>query len=82
MRQSLTFVLMKTIRDLAELLALRNKDSPVVNSGRGRFFLLVGANVVGTINSTSDYSLWTFYRSCFKGINANIELQVYSETCC
>jgi hypothetical protein len=27
---------------------------------------------VGPINSSSDYTLWAFYRSCFKGINANI----------
>jgi hypothetical protein len=35
-----------------------------------------------TVNSTSDYTLWILYRSYFKGISANIELQVYSVTCC
>jgi hypothetical protein len=34
-----------------------------------------------TVNSTSDYTLWTLYRSYFKGISANIELQVYNVTC-
>jgi hypothetical protein len=28
-------------------------------------------------NSTSDHTLWTLYRSYFKGISANIELQAY-----
>jgi hypothetical protein len=37
---------------------------------------------IGTINSTSDWTLWTLYRSYFKGITTNIELQVYSVTCC
>jgi hypothetical protein len=37
---------------------------------------------IGTINSSSDYTLWTFYRSFFMDIRANIELQVYSVTCC
>jgi hypothetical protein len=32
--------------------------------------------------SPSDYTLWTLYRSYSKGISANIELQVYSVTCC
>jgi hypothetical protein len=32
--------------------------------------------------STLDYTLWTLYRSYFKGINANIDLQMYSETSC
>jgi hypothetical protein len=36
----------------------------------------------GTVNSTSDYTFWTLYRSYFKGISANIELQVYSFTSC
>jgi hypothetical protein len=36
----------------------------------------------GTVNSTSDYTLKTLYRSYFKGISANSELQVYSVTCC
>jgi hypothetical protein len=31
---------------------------------------------------SSDYTLWTFYHSYFKGISANIALQVYSVTCC
>jgi hypothetical protein len=34
-----------------------------------------------TVNSTSDYTLWTLYRSYFKGIKANTELQVLSVTC-
>jgi hypothetical protein len=34
------------------------------------------------VNSTSDYMLWTLYRSYFKGISGNIELQVHSVTCC
>jgi hypothetical protein len=33
------------------------------------------------VNSTSDYTLWALYRSYFKCIRANIELQVYSVTC-
>jgi hypothetical protein len=42
-----------------------------------------GLRVSGhTVNSTSDYTLWTLYRSYFKGISANIELQIYSLTCC
>jgi hypothetical protein len=32
-----------------------------------------------TVNSTSDYILWTLYRSYFNAISANIELQIYSE---
>jgi hypothetical protein len=39
-------------------------------------------HVTRTINSTSDYALWTLYSSYFDGIRANIELQVYSVTCC
>jgi hypothetical protein len=35
-----------------------------------------------TVNSTSDYTLRTLYRSYFNGIRANIELQVYSMMCC
>jgi hypothetical protein len=35
-----------------------------------------------TVKGTSDYILWTLYRSYFKGISANIELSVYSETSC
>jgi hypothetical protein len=35
-----------------------------------------------TVNSTSDYTLCTYYHSYFKGISANIELKVYSVTCC
>jgi hypothetical protein len=35
-----------------------------------------------TVNSTSHCTPWTLYRSYLKGINANIELQVYSVTCC
>jgi hypothetical protein len=31
---------------------------------------------------TSDYTFWTLNRSYFKDISANIELQVYSVTCC
>jgi hypothetical protein len=37
---------------------------------------------VGTVKCTSDYTLLTWYRSYSKGISANIELQVYSVTCC
>jgi hypothetical protein len=29
-----------------------------------------------TVNSTSDYKLWALYRSYYKGISANIELQL------
>jgi hypothetical protein len=32
--------------------------------------------VIGTVNSTLDYTLWTLYRSYSKGNSANIELQV------
>jgi hypothetical protein len=35
-----------------------------------------------TVNNTSDHTLWTLYRSYFKGISANIELQVYSVMYC
>jgi hypothetical protein len=35
-----------------------------------------------TIDSTSDYTLWTLYRTYFKSISANIVLQLYSVTCC
>jgi hypothetical protein len=34
-----------------------------------------------TVNSMSGYALWTLYCSYFKGLNPNIELKVYSETC-
>jgi hypothetical protein len=37
---------------------------------------------MSTVNITSDYTIWTLYRYYFKGISANIELQVYSETRC
>jgi hypothetical protein len=36
--------------------------------------------VVSTVNSTSDYTLWTLYRSYFKGISPNIELHVNRTT--
>jgi hypothetical protein len=32
-----------------------------------------------TVDSTSVYTLWILYRSYFKDISANIELQVYSK---
>jgi hypothetical protein len=35
-----------------------------------------------TANSTSDYTLWTLYRSCYKNISANIEMKGYSGTSC
>jgi hypothetical protein len=35
---------------------------------------------IGTVNSTYCYTLWTLYRFHFKGIGANIELQVCNET--
>jgi hypothetical protein len=35
-----------------------------------------------TFNSISDYTLCTLHRSYFNRISANIELQVYSVTCC
>jgi hypothetical protein len=50
-----------------------------------RFTVCIAVSTVdyiGTVNSTSDYTLWTLSRSYFKGISANIELQVYSVTCC
>jgi hypothetical protein len=34
-----------------------------------------------TVNSTSDYALWTLDRTYYKGISANIELQVHIVTC-
>jgi hypothetical protein len=34
-----------------------------------------------TVNSTSDYTLWTLYRSYFKDNSANIELNVHTVTC-
>jgi hypothetical protein len=36
--------------------------------------IFYGVNLVFPVNSTSDYTLWTFYRSYFNGIRANIEL--------
>jgi hypothetical protein len=45
-------------------------------------FIIILSKIVGTVNSTSDYTLWTLYLSYFKGISANIELQVYGVTCC
>jgi hypothetical protein len=36
--------------------------------------------IVGTVNGTSDYTLWTLCRSYFKGISANIEVQMRSMT--
>jgi hypothetical protein len=33
-----------------------------------------------TVNSISNYTLWTLHRSHFKGFSANIELQVYNVT--
>jgi hypothetical protein len=38
--------------------------------------------IICTVNSTSDYTLWTLYRSYFEGIRSKIELQVYNVTCC
>jgi hypothetical protein len=38
--------------------------------------------VVCTVNSTSEYTPWTSYRSYFRSFSDNIELQVYSVTCC
>jgi hypothetical protein len=35
-----------------------------------------------TVNSTSEYTLSTFFSSYLKGVSANIELQAYSVTCC
>jgi hypothetical protein len=29
-------------------------------------------------NSKSDYTIWTLYRSYYKGISANIEVQVHT----
>jgi hypothetical protein len=37
--------------------------------------------ILSTVNSRSDYTLWTLYRSYSRGISANIELQVYRMTC-
>jgi hypothetical protein len=38
--------------------------------------------ILGTdAQSTTHYTLWTVYRSYFKGISANIELRMYSVTC-
>jgi hypothetical protein len=37
---------------------------------------------IRTVNATSDHTLWTLYRSHYKGISAKIELQMYSETSC
>jgi hypothetical protein len=36
--------------------------------------------MVGTVKSSSDYTLWTLYRSYFKIMSADIELKVYSVT--
>jgi hypothetical protein len=33
---------------------------------------------IGTVNTTSDYVLWTLYRPYFKGNSTIIELQVYN----
>jgi hypothetical protein len=44
--------------------------------------MLISAKGKCTVSSTSDSTLWTLYRYYFKGISANIELQVLSMTCC
>jgi hypothetical protein len=44
------------------------------------FLLTLSVCCSESLNSTLDCTLWTLYRSYFKGISANIELQVYSET--
>jgi hypothetical protein len=47
---------------------------------RGRLRGIRGSSVTGmylcTVKSSSDKTTWTLYRSYFKGISANIELQV------
>jgi hypothetical protein len=35
-----------------------------------------------TVYSSSDYTISNLYRSYFKGISVDIELQVYNVTCC
>jgi hypothetical protein len=44
--------------------------------------LTVSYSLKYTVNSTSNHTLWYLFRSYFKGISANIELQVYGKTCC
>jgi hypothetical protein len=59
--------------------------APLHYTGEGPYTLLssfILKGVAGTLNSTSDYTLRTLYRSYFKTISDNIELQVYSVTCC
>jgi hypothetical protein len=34
------------------------------------------------LQSTAHQTLWTLFRYYFKGISANLELQVYSVMCC
>jgi hypothetical protein len=41
-----------------------------------------GLSVRGRVKIASDYTVRTLNRSYFKGSGANIELQVYSVTCC
>jgi hypothetical protein len=43
--------------------------------------VLFSGGAICTVD-TSDYTLWTLYRSYFKDIRANVELQVYAVTCC
>jgi hypothetical protein len=40
-------------------------------------FFLQMALIVGTVNSTSGYTLLTLYHTFFKGINVNIEICTY-----
>jgi hypothetical protein len=34
------------------------------------------------LSTKAPQTIWTLYNSYFKGITANIQLQVYSVTCC
>jgi hypothetical protein len=70
-----------TVRTLASIL-WKNQDGfrlfPYHNWRKGVICLLICSRVRGKVNNTSDYTLWTSYRSYFKNISAIIEPQVYS----
>jgi hypothetical protein len=56
-------------------------DAQVSNQNRARHRSLAAPRAPNVVQST-DYTLWSLYRSYFMGINANIKQQVYNVTCC
>jgi hypothetical protein len=69
---------------LVYLIILRNKHSALGASGTLRPLpRCLPADALRKYSQHSpNHTLWTLYRSYFKVIRANIELQVYSVTCC